>query len=223
MNTSASFTHFLQQLDAVGYSVLSILLLMSVGCWCLILRKLIELMRSRRNARRAWCLLRQARLDESYRIPGDFGELLGAGLLSHRRWQLSLVQGAGATIVGDPLERALGQQLTDSGVRHERGLTFLACVSAGSPFVGLFGTVMGIYHALTVIGASGESGLEQVAGPVGEALLMTACGLACAIPAVLAYNFFARANRNRMAELERFAHELHAGLTLGSFALKEGA
>jgi biopolymer transport protein ExbB len=100
--------------------------------------------------------------------------------------------------------------------RLESGLTVLASVGASAPFVGLFGTVWGVYHALVNIGMSGQSTLDKVAGPVGEALIMTALGLAVAIPAVLAYNFFTRSNRVVLAELDGFAHDLFAFMSTGA-------
>ena len=90
-----------------------------------------------------------------------------------------------------------------------------ASVGSTAPFVGLFGTVWGIYHALMSIGASGQATLDKVAGPVGEALIMTGLGLAVAIPAVLAYNAFTRRNRVILMELDGFAHDLHAWLITG--------
>ena len=98
----------------------------------------------------------------------------------------------------------------------ESGLTVLASVGSVSPFVGLFGTVWGIYHALASISMSGQATLDKVAGPVGEALIMTALGLAVAIPAVLAYNALVRGNRMLMGQIESFAHDLHILLTTGA-------
>ena len=95
-------------------------------------------------------------------------------------------------------------------------MTLLATVGATAPFVGLLGTVWGIYGALIKIGATGSASIDAVAGPVGEALIMTALGLVVAIPAVLAYNAFTRVNRVTLAELDAFAHDLHAYLTTGS-------
>jgi len=92
----------------------------------------------------------------------------------------------------------------------QSGLAFLATVGSTSPFVGLLGTVWGIYHALTAIGISGQASIDKVAGPVGEALIMTAIGLAVAIPAVLAYNWLARRNKAVMDEVREFADELNA-------------
>ena len=100
--------------------------------------------------------------------------------------------------------------------RLESGLSVLASVGSVAPFVGLFGTVWGIYHALASISASGQATLDKVSGPVGEALIMTAFGLAVAIPAVLAYNALVRSNRNLLGQLENFAHDLHILLTTGA-------
>jgi biopolymer transport protein ExbB len=90
------------------------------------------------------------------------------------------------------------------------GLAFLATVGSVSPFIGLFGTVWGIYHALAAIGMSGQASIDKVAGPVGEALIMTALGLAVAVPAVLAYNWLLSRNKLAMAEVRAFANDLHA-------------
>ena len=97
----------------------------------------------------------------------------------------------------------------------EFGQTFLATVASAAPFVGLFGTVWGIYHALLAIGLSGQGTLDKVAGPVGEALIMTGIGLAVAIPAAIAYNAFARANRNTLSRLNAFAYDVFAFLATG--------
>ena len=96
------------------------------------------------------------------------------------------------------------------------GLTLLASVGSTAPFVGLFGTVWGIYHALMRMGVSGQATLDQVAGPVGESLIMTALGLAVAIPAVLGYNALLRSQKSMTAKLSRFAHDLHALQITGS-------
>jgi biopolymer transport protein ExbB len=107
--------------------------------------------------------------------------------------------------------------------RLQDGLAFLATVGSTAPFVGLFGTVWGVYNALVSIGMTGQGTLDKVAGPVGEALIMTALGLAVAIPAVLAYNAFARYNRLTHARLNAFANQLFALLTTGATIAKAGA
>ncbi len=114
--------------------------------------------------------------------------------------------------IGQTLRRTINNE----AIKLESGLTLLASIGSIAPFVGLFGTVWGIYHALGAIAVGGQASVDKVAGPVGEALIMTAFGLAVAMPAVLAYNTFIRNNRLLMVELENFAHDLFASLTLGS-------
>ncbi len=114
------------------------------------------------------------------------------------------------------IDRALRQAVSRESENLENGLTVLATVGSTAPFVGLLGTVWGIYHALTGIASSGQSSIEAVAGPVGEALIMTALGLFVAIPAVLAYNFFVRMNRVTNSRFDAFAHDLHDFFATGS-------
>jgi len=114
------------------------------------------------------------------------------------------------------VDRALRQAVTRESLKLEDGLTVLATVGATAPFVGLLGTVWGIYRALIRIGASGQADIGAVAGPVGEALIMTAIGLGVAIPAVLGYNFFVRINRGTNNKLDTFAHDLHDFFATGS-------
>jgi biopolymer transport protein ExbB len=114
------------------------------------------------------------------------------------------------------LTRSLRNQMLAAQASLETGLTFLASVGSTAPFIGLFGTVWGIYHALIALSGSTSVVLDKVAGPVGEALIMTAAGLFVAIPAVLAYNALTRANRLVMAQLDGFAHDLHAWFTTGA-------
>ena len=114
------------------------------------------------------------------------------------------------------VDRALRQAVTRESLGLEAGLTVLATVGATAPFVGLLGTVWGIYNALIRIGATGQADIGAVAGPVGEALIMTAIGLAVAIPAVLGYNFFVRLNRSTNNKLDTFAHDLHDFFATGA-------
>ena len=114
------------------------------------------------------------------------------------------------------VDRALRQAVTRESMNLESGLTVLATVGATAPFVGLLGTVWGIYNALIRIGATGQADIGAVAGPVGEALIMTAIGLGVAIPAVLGYNFFVRLNRGVNAKLDTFAHDLHDFFATGA-------
>jgi biopolymer transport protein ExbB len=109
----------------------------------------------------------------------------------------------------------LRNSIDDSTARLQSGLAVLASVGSTAPFVGLFGTVWGIYHALTAIGIAGQASIDKVAGPVGEALIMTAMGLAVAVPAVLGYNWLVRRNKVTMEAVRRFANELH-GVLMGA-------
>ena len=117
------------------------------------------------------------------------------------------------------LERMLRQQVQNIQRYHERGLAELATIGSTSPFIGLFGTVWGIMHALQDIGKSGSATLDVVAGPIGEALIATAIGIATALPAVLAYNYFLRRLRLRVTELENFAHDFLRLATKHNFKL----
>lgn len=114
------------------------------------------------------------------------------------------------------VDRALRQAVSRESLRLEDGLTVLATIGATAPFVGLLGTVVGIYNALLKIGATGQASIDAVAGPVGEALIMTAAGLAVAIPAVLGYNFFVRGNRVTNSKFDSFAHDLHDFFATGA-------
>lgn len=125
----------------------------------------------------------------------------------------------------DYVSAALAHGIARENRSLESGMAALASIASTAPFVGLFGTVWGIFHALQGIALSTQASLDKVAGPVGEALVMTACGLFVSIPALLAYNVFARLNRNMVGDLERFAHDvfglLGLGLATGSIALGE--
>ena len=123
---------------------------------------------------------------------------------------------AAAGGVSELLTRTLRNGIDQEATRIGNGLTIIASAGSVAPYIGLFGTVWGIYHALIQIGLTGQGTLDKVAGPVGEALIMTALGLAVAIPAVLAYNAFIRRNRIWMARLDTFAHDLFTIVTVGN-------
>ncbi|MGE8492655.1 MotA/TolQ/ExbB proton channel family protein, partial [Comamonas sp.] len=118
--------------------------------------------------------------------------------------------------VSDWITRCLRNGIDEFTARAQSGLAVLASVGSTAPFIGLFGTVWGIYHALVAIGMSGQSSIDKVAGPIGEALIMTALGLAVAIPAVLGYNALVRGNKSVLNRLNSFAHDLHAFFVTGT-------
>ena len=215
--------HFLAQSDVVGRLVLLALLAMSLVSWTLILWKLVQL-RLAAQARRGFVdryrLLPVPtgleRLLQEEPAANGCGRVASAALEALARWarrgeRRLLELGEGGDFVSDALNLAVSREQD----RLEGGLAALAAIGSTAPFVGLLGTVWGIFHALIAIGVSGQGTLDKVAGPVGEALVMTAFGLAVAIPAVLAYNAFVRATRRAAGELEDFAHEVFAFLATG--------
>ena len=214
---------FLNQLDALGAGVALVLLGMSLIAWYLIFTKAWRLWRARRRGdaivSRFWDAPDLNAATRAMRESCDAEPAARLAVSAIRAAQHHQQHRVRAERLGDQsslsnlVVRTLRQTLTRENARIESGLSVLASIGAVAPFVGLFGTVWGIYHALLGIGAGGIATLDKVAGPVGEALIMTAAGLAVAIPAVLAYNAFARANRVIAAELDGFAHDLHTYLT----------
>ena len=217
------FGHFIAQSDAVGKFLLGVLIVMSIASWGLIAAKgVAQFLRNRRatsfldffwNARSLDAV--QAELN-THGAHDPFSHLSAHALHAqahHARYGAAKLSEAGSA--NDFITRTIKKVLDEETTRLESGLTTLATVGATAPFVGLFGTVWGVYHALLAIGMSGAGTLDKVAGPVGEALIMTGIGLAVAIPAVIAYNAFTRGNRVLSARLDAFAYELHSFLTLG--------
>lgn len=199
----------LRQGDAVTRAVALLLLLMSIGSWVVILWKAWLLRRAAADVARGTAVFWQAGSLDSGRdlLAALDREALVLPLLEATRPAPAGVLAA-AGDRGQQLTRGLRDALHQVTDRLQFGQVFLATVGATAPFVGLLGTVWGIYHALTGIAASGQVGIEQVAGPVGEALVMTAAGLAVAIPAVLGYNVLGRRIDRIEADLEGFAHDL---------------
>lgn len=217
------FDHFLASSDAVGKTLLALLLLMSVASWALIIVKgLGQWLRQRRAhafLAHFWNAgtLEQVQAEiQTHGARDPFSHLSAHALHAqahHARHGAARLAEAGSA--SDFVTRTLKKVLDEETTRLEAGLTTLATIGATAPFVGLFGTVWGVYHALLALGTGGAGALAQVAGPVGEALIMTAIGLAVAIPAVVAYNAFARSNRVLAGRLDGFAFELHSFLTMG--------
>lgn len=229
MNESLGLAHFLTHADGVALFILAVLLVMSLGTWYLMLTKGIRVLRMRRRSEafldafwEATNLEAVAQRVRETGITEPFSHLVHHGFTAieqHSRCKndrechtASLIDsGAPEELLTRSLKRAIEEDKT----RLEFGQTFLATVASSAPFVGLFGTVWGIYHALIAIGQSGQGSLDKVAGPVGEALIMTGLGLAVAIPAAIAYNTFARANRNTLSKLNSFAYDVFAFLATG--------
>ncbi len=210
-----SLARYWEQGDALSHAVAYLLLAMSLVSWFFILSKALSLWRVRRAAPALDAFWAAPTLQDGIALltvadaEAVFAPLPAQGL-AHATGANTL---AGEMSRDEQVVRVLRQQITRSTHRIESGLTLLASVGATAPFVGLLGTVWGIYHALANVSAAGIVQIDKVAGPVGEALIMTGFGLVVAIPAVLAYNAFNRLNRVTQAELDGFAHDLHSYFT----------
>lgn len=204
---------------AVSIAVALVLMAMSVASWYFIIAKTLKVWRTRKDfesyAKHFWnaTSLAVAVKQTNKTALANLAEQAIAAAEHHK---LYASKNAEKVAQDEFVARAMNRTIAEENAKMESGLTVLASVGSVSPFVGLFGTVWGIYHALASISLSGQATLDKVAGPVGEALIMTALGLAVAIPAVLAYNALVRSNRVLMAELEKFGYELHTLLTTGS-------
>ncbi|MCA8323931.1 MotA/TolQ/ExbB proton channel family protein [Burkholderia cepacia] len=202
--------------DFVARFVLGLLVVMSLGSWYVMVTKFIEQARANGRAKSA---------DEQVWNAPTLAE--GAAQLddtSPFRFIASNAIEAGEhhdTALLDSVDRNtwielnIERSITSVSNRLQDGLAFLGTVGSTAPFVGLFGTVWGIYHALTAIGIAGQASIDKVAGPVGEALIMTAIGLAVAVPAVLGYNFLVRRNKSVMERVRDFGAQLHTVLLAG--------
>jgi biopolymer transport protein ExbB len=218
---SLGLGHFWQQADAVIRLTAYLLCTMSIVSWFLIFWKAWGWWRMRRASKELDQFWEAPTIDVAIAklkpidVDGIFVPLAvgAANAASHPAAENSL---AAQIDRSELITRALRQRINEAAGRLDSGLTILASVGSTAPFIGLFGTVWGIYHALLNIASTAQIAIDKVAGPVGEALIMTAFGLAVAIPAVLAFNAFTRSNRMVLGQLDGFAHDLHATLTTGS-------
>ncbi|MFD1711927.1 MotA/TolQ/ExbB proton channel family protein [Ottowia sp. GY511] len=221
MNSQFGLTHVWAQGDWVTRSVFAALVLMSLASWVVILIKALDVMRAKRQAARVESFWHSADMAEGLNKLGDadrnpFRELAVEGREAAAHHRATKAQLHDSLDASDWISRALRNSIDNATGRLQAGLAILASVGSTAPFVGLFGTVWGIYHALMSIGQAGQASIDQVAGPIGEALIMTALGLAVAIPAVLGYNALVRGNKHILAKLGRFAHDLHAYYVTGA-------
>jgi biopolymer transport protein ExbB len=220
MNPEFGLLNLWTQGDIVTRFVALLLVGMSLSTWVVLLIKALDLRK----------FAAQARSTESFWHAADFADGLGKlGPDPANPFRALALEGREATAhhhaqpqlhdsldVSDWLTRSLRNSIDESTARLQSGLAVLASVGSTAPFVGLFGTVWGIYHALMSISAAGQATIDKVAGPIGEALIMTALGLAVAIPAVLGYNALVRGNKAIINKLNRYAHDLHAYFLTGA-------
>ena len=222
-NGEYGFTDFWANGDSVSYTVGFILLLMSVLSWTQIITKSYRAWRQKSVLSALENFWQEATVDKATKKLGEavgennsFYNLAKQAVSANTHFDeeknFHIEHGLNRS---EFVTRTLRQSINRSTARLESGLTLLASIGAIAPFVGLFGTVYGIYNALLGIASQGAATLDKVSGPVGEALIMTAAGLFVAIPAVLAYNAFVRLNRLELMELDGFAHDLHSYLNNG--------
>lgn len=206
--------------DAVSKSVLALLVIMSMGSWYILIVRLIDTAKLSSEAKEARSgFFKKASLAEGVKglkEDGAFRFIATAGIEASEHHEGALTENIDhSSWVTMNIDRAVGEVNT----KVSSGLGFLATVGSTSPFVGLFGTVWGILNALTNIGAAGQASIDKVAGPVGEALIMTALGLLVAVPAVLGYNWLVNRNKGVMSQVKAFAADLH-GVLMGNRSVK---
>ena len=218
MESQLGLINVWHQGDWVTRGVVLLLLGMSLASWMVIILKAMDIVRFKKLARGAESFWHSPDFAQGLRQLGDskdnpFRALAEEGRQARDHHSNTRKQLHDALDISDWVTRALRNSIDDTVTRLQSGLAVLASVGSTAPFVGLFGTVWGIYHALIGIGLAGQATIDKVAGPIGEALIMTALGLAVAIPAVLGYNLLGRRIGHIEAELEGFAHDVRALLT----------
>jgi biopolymer transport protein ExbB len=198
--------------DIVARTTLTILVIMSMGSWYIIITKVYEQAKMNKQARDAeksfWTAPTVQKGTAGLKEGSPFRFLAETGLEATSKHTGLL----GNVNMNEWISMSIQRGIENVQSRTQDGLAFLATVGSTAPFVGLFGTVWGIYHALTAIGIAGQASIDKVAGPVGEALIMTAIGLAVAVPAVLGYNWLIRRNKSAMERVRSFGADLHAVL-----------
>ena len=218
MESQLGLINVWHQGDWVTRGVVLLLLGMSLASWMVIILKAMDIVRFKKLARGSESFWHSPDFAQGLRQLGDskdnpFRALAEEGRQARDHHSNTREQLHDALDISDWVTRALRNSIDDTVTRLQSGLAVLASVGSTAPFVGLFGTVWGIYHALIGIGLAGQATIDKVAGPIGEALIMTALGLAVAIPAVLGYNLLGRRIGQIEAELEGFAHDVRALLT----------
>ncbi len=198
--------------DLVARITLGILVIMSMGSWYIIITKVYEQAKMNKAASAAeksfWSAPSVRAGADGLKKTSPFRFIAETGLEATAK-HVGLL---GNVDMNEWISMSIQRAIDNVSSRTQDGLAFLATVGSTAPFVGLFGTVWGIYHALTAIGIAGQASIDKVAGPVGEALIMTAFGLAVAVPAVLGYNWLVRRNKTAMEKVRGFGADLHAVL-----------
>ncbi|OOG53068.1 MotA/TolQ/ExbB proton channel family protein [Polaromonas sp. C04] len=227
MESQFGLAHIWTQGDLVIKATAVLLLVMSLASWIVIIIKALDVIKYKKLAIKA----------ADFWHSEDFAAgLTKLGADADNPFRQLALEGREATAhhrntkahlhdtldVSDWVSRCLRNTIDEFSAKLQSGLAVLASVGSTAPFVGLFGTVWGIYHALLSIGSAGQASIDQVAGPVGESLIMTALGLAVAIPAVLGYNALVRGNKFILIKLSSFTHDLHAYFVTGARVSSSG-
>ena len=203
--------------DVIARGVLIIMVIMSAGTWIIMVMKFLEQGRlfaaSKEAAREFWTKPSVQQGAAALKASSPFRYIAETGIVAAEHHEGSMRD---SIDLPSWTEMSISRSVDTINTRMQGGLAFLGTVGSTSPFVGLFGTVWGIYHALTAIGISGQASIDKVAGPVGESLIMTAIGLATAVPAVLGYNLLVRRNKGAMDRVRNFAADIQSVL-IGGF------
>ena len=208
--------------DLITKGVAFLLVAMSIASWYVIVTKALQLCRLGRAARAAghefWDTTNITEGLATLGKGNPFADIAHAGVVAMRHHTAHKGHLHDQLSVSDWVTLSLRQAIDEASGKLQTGMAVLASVGSSAPFVGLFGTVWGIYHALVAIGTAGQASIDKVAGPVGEALIMTALGLAVAIPATFGYNALVRGNKAVIAKLNKFGFDLHALFVTGARA-----
>lgn len=228
MNSNFSLQSIWSQGDAISNTVALLLIIMSIITWTVIIMKTIGLFQQNNLRKRVQKFWHAKNIEEGIELIGkeknnSFTSLALCGIdaLSHIEESHTSDHGMESQLhdkldISSWLSQQMRQSIELSSRRFQGGLALLASIGSTAPFIGLFGTVWGIYHALVQIGTTGQTSIDQIAGPIGESLVMTALGLAVAIPAVLGYNALLRGNKSLIADLNRFGNDLHTLFVTGA-------
>lgn len=217
-NDQYSLSHLIKEGNLVDRATLVIMLLMSIGSWYILVTKIIDLTKLNGQAKEARKFWKAANVNaglSSLKEGSPYRFIADSAISASQHHEGALLE---QIDLNSWVTMSIQRSVDKVQSRLGEGLTFLATVGSTSPFIGLFGTVMGIYQALIAIGTSGNSSIDKVAGPVGSALIMTAIGLFTAVPAVLGYNYLLRRNKAAMEEVRAFGADLHAVVLSGAMS-----
>ncbi|WMW79569.1 MotA/TolQ/ExbB proton channel family protein [Undibacterium cyanobacteriorum] len=213
-----SLTNLIKNGTLVDQATLVIMVLMSIGSWYILVTKIIDLTKlngQAKDARKFWKAANVNAGLSSLKEGSPYRFIADSAISASQHHEGALLE---QIDLNSWVTMSIQRSVDKVSSRLGEGLTFLATVGSTAPFIGLFGTVMGIYHALIAIGTSGNSSIDKVAGPVGSALIMTAIGLFVAVPAVLGYNYLLRRNKAAMEEVRAFGADLHAVVLSGAMS-----